>query len=84
MVKGFDLSITGTGYIQDERERRDSDFDIGSRDFGENFSPPDTINSDEDNSKLKEHFYCQESTIYISTFIVSLFFNSSSFLPFFS
>ena len=42
----------GTGYIQEDRERRESDFDIGSRDFGENFSPSDTINSDEDNGNL--------------------------------
>ena len=45
---------TGTGYLQDAEERRDSDFDIGSRDFGDNFSPPDpdTMNSDEENGKL--------------------------------
>ena len=41
----------GTGYLQEENERRDSDFDIGSRDFGDNFSPPDAMNSDEENGK---------------------------------
>ena len=43
--------VAGTGYIQEASERRESDFDIGSRDFGENFSPPDTMNSDEENGK---------------------------------
>ena len=47
------LSIAGTGYIQEDRERRESDFEIGSRDFGENFSPSDTINSDEENGNLE-------------------------------
>ena len=42
---------TGTGYLREEGERRESDFDIGSRDFGENFSPPDAMNSDEENGK---------------------------------
>lgn len=41
----------GTGYLHEAEERRDSDFDIGSREFGDNFSPPDTMNSDEENGR---------------------------------
>ena len=45
------LNVIGTGYLHDAGERRDNDFDIGSRDFGDNFSPPDTMNSDEESGQ---------------------------------
>lgn len=48
--------ITGTGYIEETNERRENDYDIGSRDFVENFSPPDTMNSDEENSESTNLF----------------------------
>ena len=51
------LIFAGTGYLHDAGERRENDYDIGSRELGDNFTPSDAMNSDEENGTMYMYIY---------------------------